>query len=227
MRDSMSRVFCFSDSWGAGEELDLAREKPFAEHVAQRLGRPCVNYSQRQFSTGLILHRLMEHVHEITDQDLVLITCAPDVRWYDQDRHGHWIPVTLGSADSRNFFATKTLEWFEYHQALFVYTMQAVLTQLDCDYIMALAYGDINHLRQQPFAIDFDRFVSEQDFTSLLLGKPAGQGVAWRMQLGEDGPSEQVFQGPYFQGCRWHPNESGHRKIADWFIDHYHACKSR
>jgi len=217
----VNKVFCFGDSWGAGEELDRPRERPFADHFADALGMSCVNFSRPQSSTGMILRTVVDNVSAIDPDDVVLIVCGPDVRWYDQDSEGRFVPLTLDSANARSFFAHKTLEWFEYHQALFIYSMQKLLSDRSCRYIMALNYGDMRQIMKYSFAIDTDKFVSTQDLTSILLGKPENQGVAWMMQLAEDGPSENIFSGPYFEGCRWHPNEHGHRRIAELFLQRY------
>lgn len=216
----MTTVFCFAGSWGTSAELP-ADTPTFGDHFARHFNLPFKNCAKQQHGTGLVLHTLTTKLNEMSSDDIVLVLCPPDIRWYDQTSSGEFVPLTVDDRNYRYFLGNKQISWFHYHHALFIYSIQKILNDVGCRYLMALDYGNIDPIKSYPFKIDYNKFVSDQDLTSILVGIAPGHGSSWLNTLSEESPSEHIFKGEYFEGCRWHPNAKGHKKIADLFIDKY------
>jgi len=216
----MPSLFCFADSWGTPAELPKDT-LTFGHNVSNHLNLQFKNYSQAGYSMGIILHTLVNKINEISVNDVVLVVCPPDVRWYDQKSNGEFVTLALNDPEYKHFLANKQISWFYYHHALFIYSIQKMLDDVGCKYLMALNYGDFDAIKQYSFKIDYNKFVSDTDLASMLLGISADNGNAWQNTLKEDGPSEHIFNGEYFEGCRWHPNSKGHKKIASYFIEKF------
>lgn len=210
-----TRIVCFGDSWGHGSELDFSKEKPFANHVGDLLGISQIdNFSVPGYSTFMIMKSLVDEFDNLSSNDVVLVIIPPDARWYDQDKNGKFKPIHLNSPEYGNFVKNKDISWFQFHQSLFTHTIQSLLEKKNIKYSMATNYGNIDELFLFSFPIDKSKFASSLDLTSELLG--LSHGYTWSQGdfPHEDGPSEHHFRGKYFEGCRWHPNELGHKFIS-------------
>jgi hypothetical protein len=223
-------IYCFGDSWGAGAELST-EECPFVHWFAKSLGTNYKNYSKEGSSLGIILHTLVETISSIKKDDTVLIIIPPDARWYDENRaQGFYTLMNWQRKDYFKFLNNKTLEWFKYHHALFIYTIQKILTDIGCYYIMAHNYGQINETQKYGLSINYQKFLSDIDLTNLLSEVP----TTWlsypnhlppdRM-FDQDGPPDNIFTGKYFEGCKQHPNELGHKRIAELLLEKYNRDK--
>jgi hypothetical protein len=122
------------------------------------------------------------------------------------------------------FLHQKTMEWFKYHHAVFIYTLQKILDDIGCYYIFAHNYGQIDGIKAYQLNIDYNKFLSPDSLTSLLMEK----NHSWisypeNNSVDSDGPQDyEGFCGKYFQGKQTHPNESGHIRIAELFLEKYH-----
>jgi hypothetical protein len=216
----MNKIVCFGDSWAAGAEL-AHRQHPFVYWVAHEFGVQYVNYGKEGSSLGLILHAMVSNIVNLSKDDIVIVVIPPDTRWYDQnDQQGFYSIQNWQRDDYFKFLNNKTLDWFIYHHALFVYTIQKLLNDIGCQYVMMHNYGQILDYKQYSLPIDFSKFLSAQSLTDLL----SGHIIEWRgypdhlpaeHRYDQDGPPPEVFSGVYFQGCKQHPNELGHKKIAE------------
>jgi hypothetical protein len=219
----MNTLYCFGDSWTAGAELQY-QEHPFGHWLAESLGNICQNYGQEGSSLGIILHTLISKINQITKNDIVIVITPPDTRWYDQnEQQGFYSVQNWQRDDYFRFLNNKTLEWFIYHHVLFVYAIQKILNDVGCNYILAHNYGQITDYKKYNLNVDHSRFLSEQSLTDLLSGHEIEwQGYPTHLpaenQFDQDGPPAELFSGIYFQGCRQHPNELGHKKIADLLL---------
>jgi hypothetical protein len=171
----------------------------------------------------MILHTMVQNLHLLNSQDVVLVIVPPDTRWYDQDSSGKFVSIGVHDSEYKNFAVNKNLSWFEYHHCLFAYTMQKMLEDKKVKYSMALNYGNFQDLTKYAFDIDTTRFATTMDLTSALLDLPYGYVWSNKDFPNEDGPSEHFFKGKYFDGCRWHPNELGHKFIAELFAHNLKA----
>lgn len=222
------KLTVFGDSWAAGAELSDG-ENPFGYWMSQLLNIPYTNYGQEGSSLGLILHTLIEQRAKINKTDLIVVIIPPDTRWYDENQEqGFYSLQNYQKEDYFKFLNNKTLEWFRYHHALFIYTMQKILTDIGCRFVMAHNYGQINQYQKYNLGIDYNQFLDTRSLTELL----SDCAVDWKSypdhlpldhRYDEDGPGPNIFSGIYFSGCQTHPNESGHKLIARLLIDKFNA----
>ena len=226
------KILCFGDSNAAGAELDPGQH-PFVHWVAKELNCPYTNYARSGSSLGLILHTLVANLHEINKKDLVLIVIPPDTRWYDEnEEQGFYSLQNYMRDDYFKFLNNKSLEWFRYHHALFIYTVQKILEDAGCNYIMTLAYGSIEEIQVYDLKIKMDQFLSKLDLLNLLAAIPT------QVKLYDfDSPAEHrydndypnnraiIHKNPYFYNGRGekinHPNEAGHKRLAELILKKY------
>jgi hypothetical protein len=224
-------IHCFGDSWAAGAELKKD-QYPFVHWVADHLGTTYNNFGKNGNSLGIIVHSIVQRLNEITPTDLVIVVVPPDTRWYDENPGRGFYNLSIEQQDDfLKFLNYKTLEWFKYHHALFIYLIQKMLTDCGCTYIMMHNYGQIADTKKYNLHVDYDRFLSEHDLTTLLSDNP----YTWTNYPAHlspvqkfndtDGPPMDIFTGKYFAGCQSHPNELGHKEIARLLIQKYHDQK--
>jgi len=219
----MTKIICFGDSWAYGAELQNPQftEHPFVHWVANEINLPYVNYGEQGASLGIILYKIVKQITNIKKQDIVLVVIPPDTRWYDEnEREGFHSLMNWRRDDYFKSLNNKTVEWFKYHHAIFVYTIQKILDDIGCYYIMAHNYGQIDEIKKFNLRVDYSKFLSEIDLTNLLSEVPHDwQSYADRYV---DGPLyNHEFSGKYFEGCVNHPNELGHKRIAELFLEKY------
>ena len=226
-------IYCFGDSWAAGAELKPGQQ-PFVHWVAQQLNQPYTNFGKRGSSLGLIVHSIAQQLPKIKSGDLVLVVVPPDTRWYDQNPEQGFYSISVDQQhDFLKFINYKTLEWFKYHHALFMYLIQKMLTDCGCAYIMMHNYGQIFGTEKYNFCLDHTKFLNQHDLTTLLTKQHDSwiwpddhdvlvNGIDFNHT---DGPPVEAFSGPYFEGCESHPNEQGHQEIARLILQKYHEQK--
>lgn len=216
------KVYAFGGSWAYGSELDFNKEFPFVKHFSEKLGCNYVNYGEEGAGAGLVLRRISENACCFQEDDIVLVIVPPDVRWYSESANRGFYPIGINDDEYKSFIGNKSLDWFVYHHALFIFSIQNLLEFYKVKYIMAFDCGSAESLDYPGIPIDKNKFVSDQDLLSILSNKTKLQGRVW---LGytflEDGPSKYSFKGKYFKGKLQHPNELGHKKIAEIFLNSY------
>jgi hypothetical protein len=223
-------IYCFGDSWAAGAELKFG-QKPFVHWLARELDAEYANLGKSGSSLGIILHTLISNIEKLTSDDLVLIIVPPDTRWYDENKqNGFYSVMSHQRDDYLKFLNSKTTEWFKYHHALFVYSIQKILNDVGCQYIMAHNYGQIDEIKKYGLSIDFDRFLCNNDLTTILSDslstwKNYADHLPPEHRFDTTGPPVELFSGRYFEGCRQHPNELGHKHIAELLLEKYNRDK--
>ena len=231
-------IYCFGDSWAAGAELTKGQH-PFVHWAAAALDTDYINFGKNRNSLGIIVHNIVQQLNQITAEDLVIVVVPPDTRWYDENPGQGFYSLSLQSrpldqrADFLKFLNYKTLEWFKYHHALFIYVIQKMLNDCGCTYIMMHNYGQIADIKKYALQVDYNKFLSEHDLTTLLTQ----QHYTWpnyselqslAQNVGStDGPPSDIFTGKYFEGCEYHPNELGHREIARLLVQKYQQQKAQ
>ncbi len=219
------RVWCFGDSNGAGVGLALG-EQPFAGWVARALGLQCRNLAEPGASLGLITQRLIQQHRHIRARDLVLITVPPDSRWYDENSQGFHTVSAHDRDRYLRFLEHKTLRWFQYHHGVFLYTQQSLMRDLGVTWIWLETYGQMRDSNRYGLPLDWRACLADQDCMSLLSGRPgAWQSYPWHLPRGRqfdlDGPQgDYEPASEYFLGTDGHPNEAGHRRLADLILAH-------
>lgn len=220
----MSNIYCFGDSWAYGAELQHPQviEHPFVHWFAQALNLTYENHGEEGASLGIILHRLSSTLSKINQDDIVLVIIPPDVRWYDEsEEKGFYTLMQWQKEDYMKSLNNKTVEWFKYHHLLFIYAIQKSLNDIGCHYILAHNYGQLPTNDKYKFNIDYNKFLSHADLTTLLSSQ--SHPLRWdSYQLEVDGPMySHELPGKYFQGTVCHPNELGHKRIAEMFLEKY------
>jgi hypothetical protein len=164
----MSKIFCFGDSNGYGSDL-LPGGKPFVHWIANAKGLEYSNYAEPGASLGIVQHRLVVRLGEITKDDFVIVVVPPDARWYDEsEEDGFFSFANYDTVEYyEKFLGKKTLEWFEYHHALFTYTIQQLLNGIGCRYVMFLTAGRLGG-QHYNLPIDYDKFLSDEDMLNFL-----------------------------------------------------------
>jgi hypothetical protein len=204
----MSKIFCFGDSWAYGSELKK-NEEPFVHWISLELRLPYVNFGKAGNSLGIILHDIVENIHLMNESDIVFVIIPPDLRWYDQNKTFGFYAINSYEKRFYKWIGEKTLEWFTYHHAIFIYTIQKILNDINCRYVLAHDFGKLE-IDKYNLKIDKSKFASKKSLHALLTNmddielKDLFHGIR-----SEDCP------GIFFEGCSYgHPNELGHKLIA-------------
>lgn len=215
----MSKIYCFGDSWAYGAELNET-EKPFVHWFAEELNLEYTNLSKEGASLGIILHTLVMNLSKINADDIVLIVIPPDVRWYDESADkGFYSLMQWMVDDYMKSLNNKTVEWFKYHHLLFIHSIQKLLEDIGCFYILAHNYGQLPDNSKYNIPVNYNKFLSNVDLTNLL----SVRHDPWSSyQLDNDGPMHKHdFHGKYFKNKIDHPNELGHKRIAELMLEYY------
>ena len=225
-------IFCFGDSFGAGSGLKYF-EKPFVHWFSIFFHSSYTNFSVPGNSLGVILHEIVNQKKNIKKDDIVLVVVPPDTRWYDENQDKGFFSVMNWMPEYRRNLGEKTLEWFIYHNALFIYTAQKILDEVGCQYIMIFAYGnndDREKLRKYNLSIDYEKFYHKT--ISDIIGNV---DLEWPVfpdhlplthQFNVDAPNP-IKEKPYptskyhVSDSDHHPNELGHKLIAQKLYEKY------
>jgi hypothetical protein len=224
-------IYCFGDSWGAGAGLN-ENENPFGYWLAKDLGTKFLNFSREGNSYPVIVTQIFDNIRFkylnrsvieeaqiksgsfIQKNDIVLIVIPPDIRWMDEKDNAleSWY-YELDKERYMSWLGDKTEVWFKYHASLFTYTIQSALDSIGCKYLFMHNYGG-------EFIIDggFKSLINTYNFldikkslTTLLDGKDEYE--SWNLK--SNAPRGQLRKGMYFGEDNVHPNELGHKRIAE------------
>lgn len=206
------KVFSFGDSWGYGSELK-PKEIPFGQIIANNLGVEHINLSKEGMSFPCIMFEIFDHAKKINEDDVVLIIIPPDIRWYSMDPAKKFYTVTPFKSTEeewKNYVLKKPLEWFIHHHNLFMFSIQSLLKEKKCKYMMAHNYGTLKIVDPYVELIDTSVFLSDMSLTKLLGSND------WKENYTKDSDGPDIeFTGKYFAGNITHPNQLGHKKIAE------------
>ena len=217
-------IYCFGDSWGKGEELNFdAGEKPFVHWVAKELGENYVNKSSGGGAFGSQCVQFFNNLYKIEKSSLLLVVIPPDIRWYDES-YGEFSTITMhsGQVQTANryweMFGKRTKEWFIYHQSLFMFSIQQACKQKGLKLLMMHNYGDLRIYPPFEQILNFDVILDRNKSLTYLLTDGMDDYGKTQFNMKNDGPPREIFVGKYFEGTKRHPNELGHKKIADLII---------
>jgi hypothetical protein len=211
------KIVCFGDSWGAGAELDSKTEFPFVYWLSHHYNCEYINYSKNGMSLGLVTKMLLDNSNIISSSDIVTVVIPPDIRWYTETE-GRW--KTIGNFDGEweKFMKTgKTSEWFIYHHNLFIINIIMVLRSIGCKFVLMHNYGRLE-IRYDNLIDDRYILSTKHSLTDMLNGDNAF-AHQYDLEIGDDGPNA-TFKGKFFDGNLHHPNELGHKKIAELVIEY-------
>ena len=217
-------LYGFGCSWTAGAELK-DDEHCYLHYIDEEYS----NYARQGSCLGQVLHILVSNMDKIKSTDTVILDLPPDARMLDEDaEHGFYTVSTYQLEKYERLLCNKTLEWFRYHHALNIYTIQKLLDDIGCTYLMWHTYGRLEY-KKYNLPIDDNKFLSTSSMTEILNGHQgdfdnypsvleAPQSVMHGVELADGGITGDIFTGIYFEGCENHPNELGHRKIAELIL---------
>lgn len=214
-------LYVFGDSWGYGSEL-TGSEKPFANILSAWLNIDHKNFSQPGLSLGHITSLVLNELEDINEDDFVVVVIPPDVRWYSIDDNFRFRTLSLVDENHKDSIADLSLSWFIYHHNLFMYTICNALSTKTNKFILAHNYGKLIFLDSFNPIIDHSHFLSNHSLTDLLTGKTWEENYS----LEYDGPTLDAFSGKYFEGKKWHPNQSGHVEIAKLLLKKFQTYQT-
>jgi hypothetical protein len=121
--------------------------------------------------------------------------------------------VDLDKERYMSWLGDKTEVWFRYHASLFTYTIQSALDSIGCKYLFMHNYGgEFTIDNRFKFLINIDNFLDiKRSLTTILGGEDSYE--SW--DLKKDGPSERKYGIFFGEEDRRHPNELGHKRIAE------------
>jgi hypothetical protein len=224
------KILCFGDSWAAGAEL-RREEHPFVHWFAKHLNLPYHNYGKEGSSLAEILFTLLT-TKNISSDDIVIVVTPPDARSYDEENEK--IVTATIYEDNCSYTQRKNLKpefqhrsifWFEYHHLLFINCIQKTLDEIGCDYIMMHSYGNLPCDEKYNLHINRKKFLSDRSLTMILSDVDSEwNNYPDEMYLSNTPsdptkPPDELFAGKYFEGKVNHPNELGHKKIAELLHD--------
>jgi hypothetical protein len=206
-----NQIWVFGDSWGFGSELKFAQgEVPFANLLARIYDCQLSNWAIENQSLGLITRSVAQHAESFEKDDLVLIVIPPDSRWYTE-----WQTIQYSKQE---FFLDKSPEWFQYHHQLFIFAICEILEKKQCQYLLMHNYGDFP-LKDYNYIFSKyhqDKFLSTKSLTELLTNSPKNKLDPIQVEIQQ---GNRIYTGPYFEGCRYHPNQAGHQMIANIIVE--------
>lgn len=208
-------VWSFGDSWAAGYGLK-ENEKRFGDYIAEEYGVKHINCGIEGSSLGHILEIFSKKSNKIKQNDLVIFIIPPDIRWYNViPKRDEFYSIYSGIKEYKKFIKNKNSYWFTYHHSLFIYTMINICKDIGCKFILAHNYGVLSFTNFFKSLIDTNCFLdSNKSLTKFLGGKEWCENYSDNLE--EDGPPIGV--GKYFLKNDPHPNERGHKMIANLII---------
>ncbi len=208
----------FGDSWGYGAELK-PNEKPFGYYLSLMLNTDFSNSAKQGSSLGHILHTIFKNINQIKNDDYVVVTIPPDVRWYEIDDNYMAKSINLEDRKYQELIEHYNIPWFVYHHNLFIYNIITTITQKTNKLILAHSYGKLITIDLFKDLIDTRYFLSSSSLTKLLTDEEWENNY----NLEIDGPQGDVFKGKYFEGNINHPNLLGHKEIARLLNDKFNT----
>ena len=217
----MMKLISFGDSWAQGAELNRD-EQPFIYWLADYYNCEYINFGQNGMSMGLVNKCILDNSNNISQDDIVTVVIPPDIRWYTEN-NGDWNTLTKENNEWKQMISNgKTIEWFKYHHNLFIINIILVLKLIGCKFVLMHNYGLLE--LQYENLINKKYFLSiDNSLTGLLNGN---NNFDWNYdcEFFDDGP-HNTFSGKYFEGKQFHPNELGHKRIAELLIEHFNKEK--
>ena len=212
----MNSLFSFGDSWCYGSELGK-HDSTFTQHLGNYLGVNTYNFGKEGSSLGEIVQTVILNSTKITEDDFVVVIVPPDVRWYKKQDNQYTSITPWGHRNYYTFFGDQDVSWFSDHHKQFIYTIQSILSDIGCKFLMQHNYGTLIPHAQWDQLIDWANWLDPNLSLTEMLG-----GHAWNnfddpsvsnpMHIA--GPRDTAFVGKYFEGCQCHPNALGHEFIA-------------
>lgn len=203
-------IWVFGDSWAEGYRLKEG-EKRFSDHFEGEV----TNKGLAASSMGHITSDVLQNSPDFKEGDSLVVIIPPDTRWYNIANEYRTSSIFNGRPEQQVVLELHSYtEWYIYHHSLFIYTLINLAKDKGMKLVLAHNYGnlEIAPFFDIPDSVFLDR---NKSLTHLLLGVEV-----WEDNLRvHDKNSMHNVQHDYFIPGDNHPNEKGHKVIADMIID--------
>lgn len=213
----------YGDSWVYGSELNEG-EKPFTYHLEQLTGIKTFNYGLEGCAYGHMTHTILTD-KKPNSNTFIIVVIPPDIRWYSETHGNYYSLFNLGDIenlsavhpaqlrDFEHYYDTLNVResWFNYNSTLFTYTLYNYFKERNTGFLLMHNYGTLSHYSNLKSMIPEDIFLSYDMSLTAILGGEDRDLYAEK----KDGPVPEMFTGKYFEGNETHPNELGHKRIAE------------
>jgi len=202
-------IWVFGDSWAAGYGLK-EKEKRFSDHFEGEV----INKGISASSMGHVTADVLKQSPEFKEGDSLVVIIPPDTRWYNIQRDYQTSSIFNDCPEQLSILEIHSYrEWYVYHHSLFIYTLINLAKDKGMRLVLAHNYGklEIAPFFDIPDSVFLDR---KKSLTHLLLGTEV-----WvdNLRVADKNRMNNV-QHDYFIPGDNHPNELGHKIIADMII---------
>jgi len=204
-------IWVFGDSWANGYGLKEG-EKRFSDYFY-----PVTNLGEDASSLGHTTSTILQTSKDFREGDTMIVITPPDTRWYHIGTNYITHSIFNGHPQQEKVLEIfDSSEWYIYHHSLFIYTLVNLAKDKGMKICLAHNYGKLEIAPCFKQLISDDVFLSkDKSLAHHLLGK---EGWANNLKPFTTN-SMPSLEGEYFIPGDNHPNEAGHRYIADLLID--------
>jgi len=218
----VNSVWNFGDSWAAGFGIDFKHS--YAQHLANRLSVPCINYAEAGSGIGQVVFTLLEQSKQFAPNDLILITIPPDVRWYrytPSHSDTDFTTLEFSHSDQYNKFLSSMNNlmdprFFAWHVGLFITYVVNFCERQGLHLLMQHNYGSLSGIPDVFDIQNYKNYIADPDSSMWdWLDIPAWTDN-FDPGVGDGPPLYTELAGsesPYMIPGDNHPNELGHKII--------------
>ena len=208
-------IHVFGDSWAYGYGLEHRERDCFGGLIGHHYGEPVKNYAIPASSMGHVTYEFMKQRHTFKQNDKVLVIIPPDVRWY-RIEDGFATSLFNGMPLYEDWLEKHaTLEWFIYNHSMFIHTLISASKQTNINLVLAHNYGNLKIHAHFENLIDTNFLLDKDKSLCYLLSGSEKWAGNYTISANN---SMQEIQHPMFIVGDNHPNELGHKQIAELMI---------
>lgn len=210
-------IWIFGDSWAEGFGLKDG-EKKFSDFLSEHYQSPVTNLGLSASSMGHITSEIFKNSDEFKYSDVLICVIPPDTRWYNIDNNYNTHSLFNGMPEYGDFLKLfNTTAWFTYHHSLFIYAISQLAKQKRMKCLLMHNYGKLELLPNFEFLIGDVFLDRNKSLCHYLSGKEE-----WQNNLTVDVKNGMNrIEGKYFIPNDNHPNEEGHKFIANLIIERF------
>jgi hypothetical protein len=222
MSQTFNQLINLGDSWAAGH--GVSEHCRYANLLADKYQAKIIDLSESGDSLGVVLWKFIKYLenHQLTEQDLVLVTMPPDIRWYQWSKFSrpecdfNGMSIS-GNHDSYIQFldgCNADTGWFKAHAGLFCTYIINHCKLHNIQILIQHNYGTLTDI-PEPFATQLKQSVADYDHSMWnWLGLTEWQDNYADIHV--DGPpGVPPPDNSYMLPNDNHPNQAGHSLIAE------------
>ena len=217
-------IWVFGDSWAEGYGLK-EDEKRFSDFLSEHYQTEVTNLGMSASSMGQVAAEIFKNSDKFRYSDVLIAIIPPDVRWYKILNDEYQVhSLYEGLPDYEKFLDVfYQPAWFTYHHSLFIYSICQLAHQKGMVLLLAHNYGK---LKIAPF---FESLIDNNVFLSRdksLVHHLSGEEM-WKDNFKlKDNYGMRQIDGEYFIPRNNHPNEAGHKFIANLITERFKGLHS-